>query len=103
MTQIIKKEKNQWDEFYLNDENKMISDQDRQIMNSYGVEDRKIEFEDEFEDEMETEDGSPQIIKNFYQARKVNRTFINRGNSINAFQINQDNNDYQFLYNLPTV
>lgn len=95
LNEIIKKDNNDWKDYYLKeDENEDLEDIGE-------LEDKNLVMSEMVEDEEHENEKNP--ILNFTQAKTKNRTFANRGDYLDIYKIDQNDDKLNYLTNLPIV
>lgn len=99
MEQLIEKEKNNWDQYYLRGDNR-IDEDEAQEYKKYRDERGYLDFEEEqfYPEKKPTPSGD---IKDFVQGVTSQRAFVNRGDVVNVFKYDSGAQNYNYMTDLP--
>lgn len=100
MQQIIEKEQNNWDQYYLRSDNRLDEDEIAEYT-KYGDRDAYLDVQQEqyYPDKQPATSGD---IRDFVQGVNSNRAFVNRGDVVNIYRYDSDKQNFNYATDLPT-
>lgn len=104
---IIEKEKKDWDQYYMQDKDDNLNDEKVEYKNYHNSNKMRLEFSAEPKqanmNPVITENVAQNPINLMSQAKCLDRTFVNRGNVIEVFKTDEDNENHAHIMNLPKL
>lgn len=100
MEQIIEKEKNSWDQYYLRTDNR-IDEEENDEYRKYGDQNAYLDVDADYKYPVK-KPGMGGEIRDFVQGVSSHRAFVNRGDIVNVYKYEDDVQNFNYVSDLPS-